>query len=100
MPLEDLMASLDNEKSQSISTVSSLDQAQLLRGGPVVTKIHTWCTDHNKNRRGPKPTLAVVYFDTGNDADEYLYIKRIVAERVSRLGMISILQLTCISRQA
>ncbi len=77
-----MLASLDNEKFPTNSTVTSFNQAQLLRGGPVVTKIHSWCTKHNRSRKGIKPMLAVIYFDTGDDADEYLYIKRVVAARV------------------
>lgn len=82
MPLEEMVARLNNEKLLSYTTIPSLNQAQLLRGGPVITKIHSWCTKHNKSRHGIKPMLAVIYFDTGDDAEEYLYIKRVVAERV------------------
>lgn len=71
-----------NEKRYCSHSVTSLGQATLLSGHPVVTNISKWCHSHNQPRRGVKPTLAVVYFDTGEDAEEYLYVKAVIAARV------------------
>lgn len=72
----------ENEKYNTTSTVNPLGHATLLRGHPIIANIATWCHNHNKRRRGVKPTLAVIYFNTGEDAEEYLYVKAVVAARV------------------
>ncbi|KAI5356828.1 putative tetrahydrofolate dehydrogenase/cyclohydrolase [Septoria linicola] len=79
--VEDEVFGLNSEKCSSESSPHEHTQARLLRGGPVVTKIASWCLKHNQRRHGQKATLAVIYFDTGADADEYLFIKAIVAAR-------------------
>jgi methylenetetrahydrofolate dehydrogenase (NADP+)/methenyltetrahydrofolate cyclohydrolase len=77
-----LYTSGPDEKHVSPSTTLPIAQATLLRGHPLITNIASWCHEHNNTRKGVKPTLAVVYFDTGEDADEYLYVKAVVAARV------------------
>lgn len=81
MATEDLAVALGSGKLDDPSTDS---QSQLIRGAPVVKKLLAWCSKHNKAHHGVKPTLAVVYFDTGDDANEYLFVKRLVAAKVSR----------------
>lgn len=83
--VEDELFGLKSEKHSSQSSLYEETQARLLKGGPVVTKIASWCLKHHRRLHGQKATLAVIYFDTGADADEYLYIKAIVAARVCHL---------------
>nr|POF26419.1 bifunctional protein fold [Quercus suber] len=66
---------------QSLAITHCKTQAQLLKGEPIVSKISSWCQKHNRRHNGIKPNLAVVYFDTGDDADEFLYVKAVVAAR-------------------
>ena len=57
--------------------------ARLLTGDLVVRDIERWC--HRKAEKGGvKPVMAVVYFNTGSDAVDYVKIKAHVAARVSQ----------------
>ncbi|KAK2778007.1 methylenetetrahydrofolate dehydrogenase (nadp(+)) [Colletotrichum kahawae] len=60
---------------------SHIYQAIFLKGAPVVRLLESWCIRNSRSRDGIKPTLAVVYFNTGVDADEYLRIKAEVAAK-------------------
>lgn len=61
---------------------SHVCQALFLKGAPVIGLLESWCIRNSKSIDGIKPTLAVVYFNTGVDADEYLRIKAEVAAKV------------------
>lgn len=57
--------------------------ARLLTGDLVVRDIEHWC--HRKAHKGGiEPVMAVVFFNTGPDAVDYVKIKADVAARVSR----------------
>jgi 5,10-methylene-tetrahydrofolate dehydrogenase/methenyl tetrahydrofolate cyclohydrolase len=57
--------------------------ARLLTGDLVVRDIERWC--HRKvEKGGVTPVMAVVYFNTGADAVDYVKIKAHVAARVSQ----------------
>nr|POF12680.1 bifunctional protein fold [Quercus suber]POF12683.1 bifunctional protein fold [Quercus suber] len=70
-----------DEKFDHLFVTSQIVQGQLLKGGPTVSEISSWCQKHKRGRAGTKATLAVMYFDTGDDAEEYLYVKAVVAAR-------------------
>lgn len=57
--------------------------ARLLTGDLVVRDIERWC-DRKADKGGVKPVMAVVYFNTGADAIDYVKIKAHVAARVSQ----------------
>ncbi|WYZ35518.1 hypothetical protein EsH8_X_000165 [Colletotrichum jinshuiense] len=69
------------EKNDLRLTVSHLSQACLLKGKPIVDSIERWCLGHNRSGDGITPTLAVLYFDTGSDARDYLKLKAEVAAK-------------------
>lgn len=79
---EDISIALDSGQTAAHTSRTHLARELLLKGRPVIRKLAAWCEKHNKPHNGVKPTLAVVYFDTGDEADEYLYIKRLVAAKV------------------
>ncbi|CAG2009750.1 unnamed protein product [Fusarium graminearum] len=54
--------------------------ARLLTGDLVVRDIERWC-DRKADKGGVKPVMAVVYFNTGADAIDYVKIKAHVAAR-------------------
>ena len=57
--------------------------AHLLTGDLVVHDIERWC--HRKAEKGgAKPVMAVLFFNTGPDAVDYVKIKAHVAARVSQ----------------
>jgi len=57
--------------------------AHLLTGDLVVHDIERWC--HRKAEQGGiKPVMAVVFFNTSQDAVDYVKIKAHVAARVSQ----------------
>ena len=57
--------------------------AHLLTGDLVVHDIERWC--HQKaDKGGIKPVMAVLFFNTGQDAVDYVKIKAHVAARVSQ----------------
>lgn len=70
------------EKNDLRLTISHLSQACFLKGKPIVDSIERWCLGHNRSGDGITPTLAVLYFDTGSDARDYLKLKAEVAAKV------------------
>ncbi|QPC78020.1 hypothetical protein HYE68_008772 [Fusarium pseudograminearum] len=54
--------------------------ARLLTGGLVVRDIERWC-DQKAEKGGVKPVMAVIFFNTGADAIDYVKIKAHVAAR-------------------
>ena len=57
--------------------------AHLLTGDLVVHDIERWC--HRKvEKGGVKPVMAVLWFNTGSDAVDYVKFKAHVAARVSQ----------------
>ncbi|OHE99005.1 hypothetical protein CORC01_05695 [Colletotrichum orchidophilum] len=69
-----------DEKHDLQPTFDHLTSASLLKGFPVAAKVERWCYQH-RSRDDIEPTLGVIYFDTGNDAKEYLQIKAEVAAK-------------------
>jgi 5,10-methylene-tetrahydrofolate dehydrogenase/methenyl tetrahydrofolate cyclohydrolase len=57
--------------------------ARLLTGDLVVQDIERWC-QRKAEKGGITPVMAVVYFNTGADAVDYVKIKAHVAARVSQ----------------
>ncbi|KZL67306.1 methylenetetrahydrofolate dehydrogenase (NADP(+)), partial [Colletotrichum tofieldiae] len=72
---------LISEKNNPRLNVNHLSQACLLKGKPIIENLERWCFKHNQLRDGVKPMLAVIYFDTGSDARDYLQIKAEVAAK-------------------
>ncbi|CAI0649172.1 unnamed protein product [Colletotrichum noveboracense] len=80
MTSSDFGAVYVNDKCGSV-IYSHVCQALFLKGAPVIGLLESWCIRNSKSIDGIKPTLAVVYFNTGVDADEYLRIKAEVAAK-------------------
>ncbi|KAF3797647.1 Bifunctional protein FolD [Colletotrichum gloeosporioides] len=80
MPSSDLGAVYVSDKCGSV-VCSHVCQALFLEGAPVIRLLASWCIRNSKSIDGIKPTLAVVFFNTGVDADEYLRIKAEVAAK-------------------
>ncbi|KAK1564089.1 uncharacterized protein LY79DRAFT_530569 [Colletotrichum navitas] len=78
---EKFSTALFDEKNETQLTTSNFNQACFLRGNPIVESLERWCLRNSRCPNGPKPMLAVVYFDTGDDAQEYLQIKAEVAAK-------------------
>jgi hypothetical protein len=56
--------------------------ARLLTGDLVVRDIERWCR-RKAEKGGVKPVMAVIFFNTGTEAVDYVKIKAHVAARVS-----------------
>ncbi|KAK1990584.1 Aminoacid dehydrogenase-like protein [Colletotrichum falcatum] len=81
MCAEKISTATFNKNDDNQLSTSHFNQAFLLKGKTVVESLERWCLRNNKCLNGHTPMLSVVYFDTGDDAQEYLQIKAEVASK-------------------